>query len=199
MSRALVHAGAMQQGLTAARYALELAGPDALPDALDLAIAASRVLGRDAQVADLSAKRARLAPAPADPSNAGDPTDADAARAELARSPSAAALAQLWVASRWNPRDAAARVALARALPPGDPRLAVVQAELVALAGDSDPARALIAVQALPRPRGSPGLIRYRVASHAMASLRTRPLRPVADSAAPRPLARMLARIESTR
>ncbi len=153
IARALVRAGAVQQGMTAARSAIDLAGPDALPEALELAIAASRVLGRDAQVADLVAKRARLAPAPEDDSDVSqgaDPTDAASARAAHARAPSAATLARLWVASRWNPRDAAARVALARTLPADDPRLRIVQLELVALAGDPDPARALIAVQALP-------------------------------------------------
>ena len=150
VARALIGSGELQQGLTAARSAIDLAGPDALPAALELATVASGGLGRAEQAADLAAKRARLAPAVPGEPIATDPTDVEGARAELARAPTGSAVARLWVATRWNPRDAEGRVALLHALPAGDPRLRTIQLELVALAGDADPARALTAVQGLP-------------------------------------------------
>ena len=78
-----------------------------------------------------------------------DPTDADEASADLARVATAATVARAWVASRWNPRDVAIRAALLAAIDADDPRRGSLVTELVALAGDADPQRALAAARAL--------------------------------------------------
>lgn len=142
IAQSLAGAGRYVHALDAARSAIDLAGPDALPAALDAAIAASRALGRDRQAAQLAARRARIAPAGGALGDR-DPTDAaaalDAYRAAPERPAGDAAIARLWVAARWNPRDVDLRAALLAALPAGDPRRAVIAGELVDLAGDPDP------------------------------------------------------------
>ena len=136
--------------LVAVRSAIDLAGPEALAPALDLAIAASRLAKRDTQADALLVKRARLAPpvvvaeSPFD-----DPTDVAATLDELVQTPTAPAMARAWVAAAWNPRDVVLRAALLRAMPIDDPRRPTLLAELVALAGDPDPERALQAVHAV--------------------------------------------------
>src|SRR5690606_29538493 len=100
VARALVTAGQTVDGLTAARTALDLAGPEVLPHALDIAITASRALGRTAQADALFMARAQLAPRVKS-------EDADARAALIAHEaqPTASTVAQLWVASRTQPRD----------------------------------------------------------------------------------------------
>ena len=145
VARVLVASGKNTHALTAARSAIDLAGPDALPAALDAAIEASRALGRD-QLDGLIAKRAKLWP-PIGGDRADDPTDPIAALAD--RGVPADRLARLWVASRWAPRDVSTRAALRAAAAPDDPRRRAVEAELVELAGDADPMRGLDAALAL--------------------------------------------------
>lgn len=134
VARALAGAGRYVHALAAARSAIELAGPETLPVALDVAIAASRALGRDAQARALAAERARVAPVGG--LGARDPTDAAAALEDHRRHPGAATIAALWVASRWNPRDVELRAALIAAVPASDPRHGVIAGELVDLAGE---------------------------------------------------------------
>ena len=143
VASALHAAGHDQQALEAARSAIDLAGPEVLGPALDVAIAASRILRRDAQADELTARRARIGPAIARASRfTSDPTDAAAAVAEGSAD-------RLWVASRWNPRDIATRAALAASLATTDPRRATIVAELVTLAGDADSTVGRAAVAAL--------------------------------------------------
>lgn len=130
--------------MEAARYALELAGADAIADALDVAITASAALGRTAQADALRARRAALAPTLGAPETA-----ATRALAAHAHEPTASTVADLWVASRAHPRDVPTRAALYRALAADDPRRAAVAAELVSLAGDPDPRTGRAAVLAL--------------------------------------------------
>jgi hypothetical protein len=150
IAHALVDARRPVDALVAARSAIDLAGPEALAPALDVAIVASRLVKRDAQADGLVVQRARLAPPlvlvalPFD-----DPTDAAAALDELVHTPNAAATAHAWVAAAWNPRDVELRAALLHALPADDPRRPTLYAELVELAGDPEPERALEAVRAL--------------------------------------------------
>jgi hypothetical protein len=156
VARVLADAGKSTHALTAARSAIDLAGPDALAAALDAAVDASRALARPEQVASLAARRAALWP-PAGGDVAGDPTDPVAAVAALgegAGSVDPAALDRAWLASRWAPRDVATRAALLRLLPAGDARARVVEAELVGLATDRDPLLALAAVAAVHVPSG---------------------------------------------
>jgi hypothetical protein len=141
VASALVGSGQYVDGLTAARNALDLAGPEALPRALDVAIAASRALGRIAQADALIVQRARLAPRKR--------SDVDGALAAHREQPTASTIARLWVESRAHPRDVELRAALIDALDLDDPRRATVIEELVVLAGDPDPDRALAAVGAL--------------------------------------------------
>lgn len=140
--------GAHVHALEAARYAIDLAGADAIAGALDAAISASRALGRTAQADALAARRAALTPPPAVPRD-GDPTDASAALAAHRARPTDTTTTRLWIATRWNPRDVAARAALRATLSPGDPRRRALEAELVSLAADRDPALARAAVAAL--------------------------------------------------
>ncbi|HEY5952705.1 MAG TPA: hypothetical protein VIV40_44705, partial [Kofleriaceae bacterium] len=146
VASALVDAGQYVDALTAARSAIDLAGPEVLPRALDLAIAASQAVGRQAQADALLAQRARLTPR-------GETGDAEPRAALLAHreQPSASTVARLWVASRAHPRDVELRVALVDGLDADDPRRETVIGELVTLAGDSDATRALAAVNALRR------------------------------------------------
>jgi tetratricopeptide (TPR) repeat protein len=141
---ALEQVGQHVDALTAARSALDLAGPDLVPRAADVAIAASRALGRTAQVDALFLRRERFdlrAPAA--------PTDPAAVLLAYRALPTAGTLARMWVASRAHPAAVELRGVLLGALPDDDPRRATIVAELVALAGDPDPDRALAAVQAL--------------------------------------------------
>lgn len=146
VAAALVASGQHVEALTAARNAIDLAGPEVLPRALDVAIAASRALGRSAQADALRVQRAQLAPR-------GKADDADAQAALIAHrdQPTASTIAGLWVASRTHPRDVELRAALIDALDADDPRRATVTAELVTLAADPDPDRAFQAVSALRR------------------------------------------------
>lgn len=144
VAAALLDAKQHVDALAAAHYALELAGPDDLPRALDLAIEASRALGRSAQADAMVLQRAQLAPR-------GRAVDADAlaALAEHRENPTASTAAQLWVESRRHPRDVELRVALVATLDVDDPRRATVVTELIELTGDDDPIRAFAAARAL--------------------------------------------------
>jgi hypothetical protein len=137
VARALAGSGRYVHALDAARSAIDLAGPETVAAALEVAIAASRALGRDAQVQALAAQRAHVAPAGGGLGDR-DPTDAVAALEAHRRHPGTETVAQLWVASRWNQRDVELRAALIAALPAGDPRRAVIAGELVDLAGGAD-------------------------------------------------------------
>ena len=161
LARALADVGKHVHALEAARYAIDLAGADTIAPALEVAIASSRALGRDAQATELTLRRATVAPAVATPatstsglaSTSGDPTDARAALATFVDA-NDDALTRLWIASRWNPRDVAvrARWLAARATAADkatDARVALVVRELVALAGDRDPSIGRAAVVAL--------------------------------------------------
>lgn len=148
VARALAGAGTYVHALEAARSAIDLSGPETLAAALEVAIAASQALGRDTQAARLAEQRARVAPGRGVPGET-DPTDAEAALDAYRRHASASAIARLWVASRWNPRDIELRAALLGATTPDDARHAVITGELVELAGDRDPALRRAAVAAL--------------------------------------------------
>lgn len=150
VAEVLVGAGQLVDGLTAARTAIDLAGPEVLPRALDVAIDASRALGRTAQADARAAQRARLdgLGKPAAGDGEGDARSALAAHRER---PTASTIAQLWVASRARPRDIEVRAALMTALGADDPRRRAIAGELLALAGDPDTIRALAAVSALRR------------------------------------------------
>jgi tetratricopeptide (TPR) repeat protein len=141
VARALDGAGRHVHALESAHSAIDLAGPEVLAPALEVAIAASRALGRDGQAAALAAQRARVAPVNGT-LGARDPTDAPAAveayRARADAPASQAAIDRLWTAARWNPRDVEVRATLLAALLAADPRRAVVVGELVELAGDRD-------------------------------------------------------------
>jgi hypothetical protein len=134
-----------QQALDAARSAIELAGPDTLAQALEIAIAASQALGRTEQVASLRARLSRVVPLPREVDASTDPTDPSGALVELRNGASAPTLERAWIASRWNPRDVALRVALHDSLPANDPRRATIDGELAVLAGDADQDRGLAA------------------------------------------------------
>jgi len=144
VAAALLDGNQPVDALTAARNAIDLAGPEVLPRALDTAIAASRVLGRGAQADALLVQQAQLAPR-----TKLDEADARAALVAHREQPTASTVARLWVASRAHPRDVELRAALVAALDVGDPRRATVIDELVVLAGDPDPDRGLAAVAAL--------------------------------------------------
>lgn len=145
VSAALLSAKQYVDALTAARTSLDLAGPDELPRALDLAIELSRALGRTAQADALGIQRAQVALAVKTPAESEALIALSAHRAR----PTAVTVARLWVASRTHPRDIEIRAALLEALEPDDARRAPVIRELLELAGDPDPARALMAVDAL--------------------------------------------------
>ena len=146
VARALEDSGHHVHALEAARNAIDLAAIDTQAAPLEIAIAASRALGRTAQADQLAAQRARLPPAvtPTD-----DPTDVDAAVAAHRAHSTAATAARLWVASRWNPRDVPSRALLIDALAPDDARRRIIESELVTLASDRDPTRARQAAGAL--------------------------------------------------
>jgi tetratricopeptide (TPR) repeat protein len=140
----LESAGLHVDALTCARSALDLAGPDQLTRALDLAIAASRSLGRTAQADSMVLQRVQAGSRPAP-----DATDPEAALFAYRELPTAGTIARMWVASRAHPEALDLRVALLGALPDDDPRRTTVVSELVALAGDPDPERGLSAAYAV--------------------------------------------------
>ncbi len=131
VARALDETGSYSSALEAARSAIDLATADTIDAALGLAIDASRALGRDAQVAQLEARRGAMPQLHPE-----DPTDIVTALAAYRVAPTGATLAHLWVASRWNPRDVASRAAILVGTATTDPRHTAVVAELVGLAGD---------------------------------------------------------------
>jgi tetratricopeptide (TPR) repeat protein len=131
--------------LTAARRSLELAGPEELPRAIDLAIRASRLLGRTSQADALALQGAALATRRVVAPEAG------LALAEHAARPTADTVERLWTASRATPRDVQVRAILHGALAPSDPRRSTIVVELIELAGDSNDERAYAAVRALRR------------------------------------------------
>ncbi|HEY4180817.1 MAG TPA: hypothetical protein VGM90_28425 [Kofleriaceae bacterium] len=146
VSRALEDLSAHSQAVEAARYAIDLAGRDRMPDALEAAMRPSRELGRDAQAAAFDAQRVRLltgvlahpgptidAVTPVD-----DLSDVREAIAAHTTQPTAATTAHLWVVSRAHPRDVELRVMMLDAMSDDDPRHAVVYAEMLALASDPD-------------------------------------------------------------
>ncbi len=150
LARALEGVREHVHALEAARSAIDLAGLDTLPAALDIAAAASHALGRTEQATVFERRRAQLGPSLASPASmALDPTDAVSALAAMQASPSASAFARLWVASRWSPRNVPVRVALLGALAANDPLRPVLISELVALAADRDPEVGRAAVAAL--------------------------------------------------
>lgn len=146
VARVLVDAGQSVEALTAARNAIDLAGPEVLPRAFDVAVDASRALGRTGQASALAAQRTRVA----DKTRTDDP-DVRAALLAHEEQPTATTVARLWVVSRERPRDVELRAALRAALAADDPRRAAIESELLALAGHPDPARAFAAVAALQR------------------------------------------------
>jgi tetratricopeptide (TPR) repeat protein len=132
-ARALLDGGRPLAAIELAREAIDLAGPDAIGDALAVGADASSAAGRDDQAAELRRRRdALITPAPSDPD---DPTDATAAVAAYPKRAKATGVAALVVAARWNPRDVATRALLAR-LPDDDPRATRARAELAALAAN---------------------------------------------------------------
>ena len=149
LARALHGVGRHVHALEAARSAIDLAGPEMIGPALDVAIAASRALGRDAQVLALIERRRQVAAPVHLDRGVDDPTDATAALAAHARTPNVVGIARLWISSRWNPRDVALRAALLAAIAPDDPRRTTLVTELVALAGDRDPVVGRAAIAAL--------------------------------------------------
>jgi hypothetical protein len=143
VARELEEVGAHEAALLAVHAAIDLAGVELLPAALDVAIAASRGLGRDEQAERFASERVRLAVPVPEPSDRREALDA------IGALPNAVTLARAWVASRAHPRDVELRAALYVTLPPDDPRRGQLAAELVALAGDPDAVRALAAARAL--------------------------------------------------
>ncbi|MEJ7604224.1 MAG: hypothetical protein WKG01_40565 [Kofleriaceae bacterium] len=147
LARTFDGAGKHVHALEAARYAIDLGDAATLLLAIDVAISASRSLGRTHQIDSLAARRAKTLPV-ATP-RADDPTDATAALAAHVAQPSASSAAHLWIASRWNPRAVAARAALLAAVDRDDPRRHILVAELVELAADPDAELARAAVAAV--------------------------------------------------
>jgi len=147
VARALLRGHRPIDALTAMRTAMELAGANTLATTLDLAIEASRETGRFDQVDRLAAQRAPLSPPPL--GHAAESVEL----AELRRpSPNASVVAAAWVATRSAPDDVELRAALLVALEKDDPRRATIVFDLVRLAADRDPDRALGAALALQRP-----------------------------------------------
>ncbi len=142
---ALEETGEHVDALVCARSAVDLAGPDLMPRALDLAIEASHALGRQAQVDALRVQRVAAEP----PRGKPDPLDPAAAVVAYQALPTAGTIARMWVASRAHPADLDVRLVLAGALPADDPRRATLVAEIAGFAADPDDTRALAAVRAL--------------------------------------------------
>lgn len=141
VGRALLDSGRMVEALTAARAAIDLASPQTLTPALDVAIEASRQLGRTAQAEALTARRTIREP------QSGDDAAAAAMCDDLARDHTDEALGRAWLATRRDVRAVELRIALVAALAQDDPRQAVVVAELIELSGDRDPTRGLRAAR----------------------------------------------------
>ncbi|MGE0872656.1 MAG: hypothetical protein AB7P03_29140 [Kofleriaceae bacterium] len=146
VARDLERVGSHVHALEAARSAIDLASGDTIVDAIDVAVAASRALGRSSQADALEQRRSRLLGPPPEPS--ADPALTAALEAHR-RMPTAGTAALLWVASREHPRDLASRVELLRVIDRDDPRRAAIIGELVACAGDPDPDLARAAVAAV--------------------------------------------------
>jgi hypothetical protein len=146
---ALLAGKQLPEALTAVRFALDLAGPDELDRALVIGIAASKGMGRDEQAQRMEGQRVQLALARIPRGTVPPDADLQAALAAQREHSSAATAARLWVATRAQPRDIEARAELRRALDPGDVRRAVIERELVQLAGTADDRDALAAVRAL--------------------------------------------------
>ena len=144
IGRALLRGHRPTDAITTMRTAMDLAGANALAATLDLAIEASRQVGREAQADALAARRAVLSPAP---------TGHAAQRVELAelgqRAPNASVLAATWVMTRADLSDVELRAALYAALERDDPRRATLELELIGLAADADSDRGLAAALAL--------------------------------------------------
>jgi hypothetical protein len=141
---ALVDGNRFPDALTAARSALELAGPEVLAQSIDVAIAASRAMGRTEQADALLVQRAQIAPRMR--------TDDSEVRAALIAHrdrPTASTVARLWVVSRAAPRDVEVRATLLDELDRDDPRRGTIVDELLLLAGDADATRAREAARAL--------------------------------------------------
>ena len=144
VARALLRGNRTIDALTALRSAVDLAGANTLPDALELASETSRLVGRTEQADRFAAQRAQLSP----------PASGHAAQrvelAELAQhTPNASVLAAAWVGTRGDPHDVELRAALVAALEPDDPRRATLENELVLLSADRDPDRGLSAALSL--------------------------------------------------
>lgn len=139
VARALDERGLYVDALTAAHSAIDLGDIESLPPALEVAVSAARALGRDDLVADFERQRARLPHA----------ADRDEALAAVTALPNAVTTARAWVVSRERPRDAELRAMMLRGLPADDPRRPALEAELLALSSDPDPAIALAAARAL--------------------------------------------------
>jgi hypothetical protein len=148
VAAALLEAQQFPEALTATRMALDLAGPDELDRALELAIAGSRAMGRNEQTSNLEVERARFAIAHTRSVHY-DAVELAAALSEHRAHPTAATLARLWVASRASPRDIEVRAVLRAELDANDPRRVVIERELVELAGAPDARTALEATRAL--------------------------------------------------
>ncbi len=149
VARALEEVGEHVHAIEAARSALDLGSGETLEAAYEVAITASRALGRERQVAELVAARAKLLPVV--PERPDDPTDAAAALAAYRRTPNAATVARMWLAARWNPWQVELRAQLLAAIEHDDPRRATIVGELLELAGNSDLDRARRAAAALVR------------------------------------------------
>lgn len=147
VARSLDSTREYQHALEAARMAIDLGSSELLVEAIDIAVSSSLALERDVQVMALLSRREQIASEVSLRDD--DPTDAVAALAAHHARPTAATIARMWVASRWNARDVATRAALFDAIAPDDPRRAVLASELVALAADRDPDRGRAAVAAL--------------------------------------------------
>jgi len=143
LGHAFARVGRPVEAMAAARAAVELAGADRAADALDLAIATSRALGRSAQASALADRRGALQV----------PID-EPARSLVAyeRMPTAGTLAALYVAVRAAPDAIDERIALVRTLDREDPRWLAIARELADLADAADRERGLAAVEAIRAP-----------------------------------------------
>jgi hypothetical protein len=140
LARTLEERGLHVDALAVARSAMELAGRMGLAHAVDVAIEASRALGREAQARALEGQRAQLPRGP---------RDIQDALAAHGAHPTAETVARLWVVSRSHSQDVATRSALMTATLPGDPRREQLIGELVELAGATAEETAFSAVRAL--------------------------------------------------
>lgn len=146
VTQALLDGNRIIEALTAARAAIDLAGSDTIAAALDVAIEASQLAGRAAQVTALRAQRARVM--------TDDHGDLTREKSMAKRAPGTTgepeAIDRAWAATRQNPREVDLRARLLKTLAIDDPRRAVIVTELVELAADRDHLRGLHAAFALP-------------------------------------------------